>query len=202
MVDINALRQLLQEVSTAQFNYLNKEVTVLKLLDVNPFFYKYHSHYYNNSTVLCRKIAGQDEPCVGCALSEANLRKRFVFYAYELLAAEEGEVRLFCVPASVMQEITNLLLSDDWKGLCEKESELIAIKKSGQGLNTRYKVNVTKKRFKHGLSDNELKGLVFTVELPSLEEQCRRFGLGEMSEEIIKKLKAGHKIDIDGDVPF
>jgi len=202
MVDINALRQLLQETSSGQFAYLNKEITVIKLLDVDPLFYKYHSHFYNNNVTLCRKVAKHDELCVGCAVSGATLRKRFLFYAYELLAAEEGEVRLFCVPGGVMQEITSLLLSDDWKGLCERESELVAIKKSGQGLNTRYKVNVTKKKFKHGMSDNELKSLVFKVELPTLEEQCEKLGLGEMSNDIVKKLKAGHKIKVDDDVPF
>lgn len=197
MVDVEFLKNLLKQTS-GDINYLTKDVTILKLVDSNPLFVKHYKHYYGNAQTLCRKVLGIDEPCVGCALANATLKKNMLMFGVEI--GTPIELKVFSVPLSVTRQIVNLLLTDDWKSLVDQESELIVIKKEGQGLATRYNVSVTKKRYKHDIDVTKL-DLNQYMKVPSLEAQCDDLQLGADGEIILAKLQ-GKKVAEDDEIPF
>lgn len=170
MVDVNYLKKLLEESKSSEFQFLTDEVTVVKLLDTNPLFVKYNQHFINDRASLCRKTLNPDEECLLCKHSSARIVKKLLFYGVHI--TNEPQLKVFCVPVTVGTAIINLLITDDWKCLVEPESEILIIKKSGQGLKTRYSVTVTKKKYKHNIANVASLNLNDVIKIPTLEEQA------------------------------
>ena len=173
MISKDVLKQLLEESRTSQINFLKDDVTVLKLIETEPFAIRYYTHFEEKrGNYVCRKSLGDAEKCYLCE-KKLRLVKRHLIFAVHI--TQQPQLKIFALPITVMEQLIKLLLSDDWKGLTERESELIVIQKEGQSLRTRYNVSVTKKTYQHDIEDLKSLNLNDYLKVPSYEEQKQEF---------------------------
>ena len=159
------------------------------------------------------------KPCAYCAANVLATEKgagyvfisrtRYVVNAVDM-DNEPKNVRLWVLPTSVFSDIAEYALDEEWSDILEpKKGYGLAIKKTGQGLDTAYSMKIHRKSYPVGkdVTDqivNPLEGL----RDPGLEAQCAELGVEASDlfdstelEELKKQSNSKSKKDKKADKP-
>jgi len=159
----------------------------------------YGSHWVNEGkkgrSYIC---IGKDNGCKYCKEGSKPTAK----FLYWILDRKDGEIKLAETGYSVVKQLGELAMSDDWKFIGAPDYD-VNIKKTGEGLETKYTVMPSPKRSKLTKEEQDIFDKTATPIEDIIEKMKEKAGKPSDTIDIDKEGKEDEDDDVNIDsIPF